>query len=218
MTSSSAERPAPLCEPTPTYHFLRVSTDLLFRVWFRRRVEGREHLPAEGGVVLAANHQSFLDIPLVAMAAPNRHVCFVARESLARSRFLAFIMRECGAVLVRRGTADRTALRSMADHLEAGDCVAVFPEGTRSPDGRVGPFAKGALHVARMVGVPIVPVGIRGAIEALPRSAKIPLPKRVALRFGEAVDSALPDAQERVERAVRAMVGEGRYDSVPPIR
>ena len=201
---------------TVTYHFLTETLNLLFLILFRRRIEGRANLPKEGGVVLAINHQSFLDIPLVAMAS-RRHICFVARKSLSQSRLMEFILERCGSVLVKRGTSDRRALRDMVDHLREGDALAVFPEGTRSQDGRVGNFAKGALHVARIAKVPILPVGIRGAYDALPRTRKYPFPKRVALRFGQAVDSAAPDAQERVEQAVREMVGDGSFDSVPSI-
>src|SRR5262249_29712212 len=100
----------------------------------RLRVEHAHLLPREGGVVVVANHQSFLDIPIVAAAA-RRHVAFVGRDTLTRSRFLAFVMRNSGSILVRRGQADRAALRAMVTHLERGDCVCLFPEGTRSPDG-----------------------------------------------------------------------------------
>ena len=205
-----------LCTRTLTYFFLTTSLNLLFLFWFRRRIEARSNLPKEGGVVIAINHQSFLDIPLVAMAC-RRHVCFVARKSLTQSRFMDFILAQCGSVLVKRGTSDRRALRDMVEHLRRGDALAVFPEGTRSTDGNVGTFAKGALHVARIAKVPILPVGIRGAYDALPRSRAFPFPKRVALRFGQAVDSAAPDAQERVEQAVREMVGDGSFDSVAPL-
>ncbi|MFT5284302.1 MAG: 1-acyl-sn-glycerol-3-phosphate acyltransferase [Planctomycetota bacterium] len=201
---------------TETYFFLTYGCSILYWFLFRRRFENRKNLPKTGGIVLAINHQSFLDIPLVTMAA-RRHVCFVARSSLTQSRIMDFILRRCGAVLVKRGSSDRAALREMVEHLRLGDILAVFPEGTRSSDGQMGEFKKGALHVARIAKVPIMPVGIRGAHEAFSRHAKFPSFKRVALRFGEAVDSSLPDAQEKVEQAVHAMVGDGRYDSVPPV-
>ena len=215
-TESKQPEEATIHTRTVTYHFLTVTLNLLFLIWFRRRIEARENLPKSGGVVLAINHQSFLDIPLVAMAS-RRHICFVARNTLNKSRFMDFILKRCGSVLVKRGTSDRRALREMVEHLRLGDALAVFPEGTRTRDGSVGDFAKGALHVARIAKVPILPVGIRGAFAALPRTRSFPLPKREALRFGQAVDSAAPDAQERVEQAVREMVGDGGFDSVPPV-
>ncbi len=205
-----------ICHQTLTYRFLTISLNLIFLAYFRRRIENRQNLPKQGGVVLAINHQSFLDIPLVAMAC-NRHICFVARQSLEQSSFMKFILRQCGSVLVKRGSSDRRALRAMVEHLKRGDAIAVFPEGTRTVDGQVGNFTKGALHVAKIAKVPVLPVGIRGAYEALPRSRTFPFPKRVALRFGQAVDSAAPDAQERVEQAVRELAGDGSFHGVAPI-
>ncbi len=69
-----------------------------------------------------------------------------------------------------------------------------------------------------MAKVPIVPVGTRGAVEAWPRSRALPAPRKIAVRFGPPIDSALPDAQERLVAAVRSMIGDGRYASVPPTR
>lgn len=197
------------------YRFGRFVSGSFLVAWNRLRVEGREHVPSTGGVLIVGNHQSFLDIPAVAWAA-RRHVAFVARESLARSRFLAWLMRESGAVLVRRGVGDRSALRAMAAHLEAGDCVAVFPEGTRSRDGSLGEFRGGALFVARRAGVPILPVGIRGAVDALPRDARFPRPRRIGVRFGAPVAPDAPDALERARDAIAAMIGDGGFASVPP--
>jgi 1-acyl-sn-glycerol-3-phosphate acyltransferase len=201
---------------TWTYSFLRGLVDVVGRLYFRRRIEGREHVPSEGPVVFASNHQSFLDIPLVAQAT-RRHVCFVARRSLAGSRLLGWIMAQCGAVLVSRGESDRAAVRDMIGHLERGDTVAIFPEGTRTRDGRVGEFQRGALLVARRAGVPIIPIGIRGTFEAWPRGGGFPRPQRLVLRFGAPIDSSLPDAQERVRQAVLDMVGDGRYESLSEI-
>lgn len=182
----------------------------------RLRVEGAEHLPAAGGALIVANHRSFLDIPAIA-AATRRHVGFVARDSLARSRFLAFVMEGSGAILIRRGAADRAALRAMAAHLAAGDLVAVYPEGTRSADGSLGPFRPGALLAARMAGAPIVPAGIRGTDRALGRGARWPrLFVPVGVRFGAPIDPAGADALERARDAVAALIGErgspGRAD------
>jgi 1-acyl-sn-glycerol-3-phosphate acyltransferase len=156
-------------------------------------------------VLIASNHQSFLDIPLVAIAAP-RHVCFVARRSLARSGALAYVMRQCGAVLVEPGKADRTALREMVAHLEAGDCVAIFPEGTRAADGRLQAFKAGALLAARGAKVPIVPCAIRGTFHAWGKGARLPRPRRIELRFGPPVDPAAPDALERTREAIERML------------
>jgi 1-acyl-sn-glycerol-3-phosphate acyltransferase len=141
----------------------------------------------------------------------------VARDSLARSGLLAFVMRECGAVLVRRGQSDRAALRAMVEHLRLGDCLCIFPEGTRSPDGRLQAFHSGALVAARQAEVPLLPIGIRGTFDAWPRAARLPRPRRVALRFGEPVDSGADDALERVRAQIEAMVADGHYASVPPL-
>lgn len=185
-------------------------------LYHRLRVEGREHVPPSGGAVIAANHQSHLDILTVA-ASLRRHIAFVARDTLADQKWLAFTMRGCGAVLIKRGTSDRQALRAMAAHLERGDLIAIYPEGTRTRDGRIGEFKGGALLAARMAKVPIIPLGIRGAFHAWPRAKPLPRPFKIGLRYGPAIDSALPDAQERLIAAVSAMIGDGSYGSVAPI-
>jgi 1-acyl-sn-glycerol-3-phosphate acyltransferase len=213
--SVPGQGPRVLVRPTLTYHVVRICMRLWFRLYFGRRLEGHQRVPQSGGILLVSNHQSFLDIPLISIAT-TRHVSFVARRSLARLRWLDFVMRECGAVLIEPGKPDRAALREMIAHLEAGDAVAIFPEGTRSSDGRLQEFRHGALLAARQAQVPIVPLGIRGTIDAWPRKARLPRPRRVALRFGDPIDSAAPDALEQVRAAIQAMVGSGHYDSVAP--
>lgn len=210
------EREEPIVHKTLVYRFGRFLVASYLRLFHRLRIEGAEHLPREGGALIVANHQSYLDIPAVA-AATRRHVSFVARASLARSRLLAFVMRHSGVVLIQPGKADRAALRSMVRHLQLGDLVTVYPEGTRSPDGRLGDFRAGALLAARTARVPIVPAGIRGTFEALRRDARRPtLGRPVAVRFGPAIDAAAPDALECARQAISAMIGDGRFSSVPP--
>lgn len=195
---------------SPTYRAIRAVMRIVFRLAFRRRIRGLEHLPESGAVMLVANHQSFLDIPLIAVASP-RHVAFVARDSLARSRVLSFIMTSCGVVLVKRGKLDRAVLREMLAHLEGGDCLAIFPEGTRTRDGRVQPFRAGALLAARKARVQIVPVAIRGTFQAWSRAARLPRPAPVSVRFAPAMDAAHPDALEHLQATIDELVGDGLF-------
>lgn len=205
MSAPAAEQ-ALLTHKTLVYSATRLTMAAMLRTYNRARVSGAEHLPSEGPVVLAANHQSLLDIPLIAMAT-RRHVSFVARKTLARSAPLAFLMRQCGAVLVERGTADRRAVGEMIAHLEAGDALAVFPEGTRALDNQVGPFLAGALLAARRAGAPIVPVGIRGTFEVWPRGARLPRPRPVRIAFGPAMGPKEPGALERLRESVGELSG-----------
>lgn len=204
-----SETPSILTHATPGYRFAQWSTWAFGAVWFRESFTGREHLPRAGGVVVVSNHQSFLDIPVLSHAIP-RHVSFVARDSLANFKPLAWLMRTCGAVLIKRGAPDRAALREMAAHLEQGDCLVIFPEGTRTSDGRVQEFKAGALLAARMAKVPLVPCAIRGSFEALPKRALFPRPRKIRVQFGTPIDSTLPDALERAQAAVSGMAGDGR--------
>lgn len=204
--SGPAKGPAP-GEKTWVYRTGRFLTGSCLRLANRLSIKGREHLPREGGVLVVANHQSFLDIPIIATAVP-RHVAFVARDSLADSRALAFVMRESGAILLKRGQADRSAIRAILMHLEAGDCVAVFPEGTRSRDGRLGEFRGGALLAARKAGVPLIPAAIDGALNALPRGASVPRPKKIRVTFGPPIDPHEDDALGHARAEIAKMLGQ----------
>lgn len=192
----------------PGYRLIRAFLVVYLRLWHRLCIEGREHLPREGGVLIVSNHQSFLDIPLVAAAAP-RHVAYVARSTLASSRVVAFLMRQSGSVFVRQNTADRAALEDMIAHLREGDCVAVFPEGTRTHDGSLGPFRPGAAVAARRAGVPVVPLAIFGAFQALPRGRVFPRPLRLAVRFGPPIPGGSEDALARARDAIAGMLADG---------
>jgi len=214
--TSSGEESQLITWSTPVYRLGRLVLGMELVLMHRMKVEGKEHLPDEP-VLLISNHQSYLDIPLVANAYRPRHVCFVARESLARSRFLAFIMRHSGAVLIERGGADRAALNDMVAHLRAGDTVCVYPEGTRSRDGTLGEFKAGALFAAKRARVPIVPVGIRGGVQAQPKGASFPRFERMGLRFGKPLDPRSKEALERARADIQTMIGDGTFASGEPL-
>lgn len=209
---SEAAEPAVLVHKTWAYRAARRLTGVAWSLLFRAGHEEVQRIPAEGPALLCCNHQSFLDIPLVSHLT-RRHIAFVARDSLADSRALGWLMRQCGAVLIARGKPDRAALREMLAHLAAGDLVAVFPEGTRTRDGSLGELRAGALLAARQARAPIVPIGIRGAFEAWPRHALLPRPRRIAARVGTPVDPLAEDALEQVRGQLQALIGDGRYSA-----
>ncbi|MCB9906816.1 MAG: 1-acyl-sn-glycerol-3-phosphate acyltransferase [Planctomycetes bacterium] len=178
-----------------------------FAVWpFPMTIRGRENLPKGQGALIVSNHASFLDIPFVAKAGGRRHVCFVARESLAKNRLLGFIMRSCGAVLIDPKAGDRKALKRVVEHLRAGDLVAMFAEGTRSKDGKLLPFKRGALLAARQAKVPVVPCALIGSHHALGRTMKWPRPARVELRLGPLIDPQGEQALDQVRAWIEAQL------------
>ncbi len=166
------------------YGFLRFWTRLVFVMGFRLRVFGRENVPAVGGVILAANHQSFVDPPLVG-AGLNRPVHFMARKTLFEQFFLfTWLIRSVNAFPVERDRGDVGAVREAMRRLRAGAAVTVFPEATRTHDGGIQDFKPGPFLIASRTGVPVVPTVIDGAFEAWPRSRVLPTPGAVAVAFG----------------------------------
>ena len=194
----------PIGESTWGYRLSRALTHAMLATWNRCRVEGREHLP-EGAAVLVGNHQSFLDIPLVAAACRPRHVVFVARASLAKSRFMDIVMKRCRAILIERESSDRAAMREILANLEEGHLVCVFPEGTRGEDGLVGEFRGGALLAARRSGAPLVPMGLCGMHRILGREHRFPRPAQARARIGVPLGPDTP--LEELRRTVAELAG-----------
>ena len=143
---------------------LRIICLTLFRV----RADGLNHVPPKGGALVVANHQSFLD-PMFAGYALQREMHYMARDSLFRSRFFGALIRSVNAFPVKRATADIGAIKESLRLLKKGNLVLVFPEGTRTRDGSIGPLQPGAVMIACKARVPVVPVAIDGSFNAWPR-------------------------------------------------
>jgi 1-acyl-sn-glycerol-3-phosphate acyltransferase len=168
------------------------------------RAWGVEHVPRRGGVVLAANHQSFLDPPLVG-AALSRQLYFMARRSLFDVPLLGPLIRAVHSFPVERDGADLGAMRKAIRILRAGGGVLLFPEGTRTPDGEVKTFKAGFALLASRARVPIVPAALHGAFEAWPRHRAFPTPgRRISVAYGEALPA--PDRDKAACRAAAAEV------------
>lgn len=204
---------------TLAYRFWRIVFRALLGVLFRLRVEGIEHIPLSGPVVLVPNHLSFLDPPVVGVYCP-RAVRFVARSTLARNRLFGAWMRSVGVLLIDREAPARASLGRSIEALAAGQVLAVFPEGTRSRDGRLHEFKKGILKLLKETGATAVPTGIIGTFEAWPRHRKLPRPHRVLVRYGPPLSAAevcAPGGLERLRQAVAALSGQELAPIVAPV-
>ncbi|MCJ7823165.1 MAG: 1-acyl-sn-glycerol-3-phosphate acyltransferase [Armatimonadetes bacterium] len=172
---------------SPLYRLSRVFLRVLFRLYNRWEVTGREHVPASGGVLLIANHTSYADPPIVG-AACLRPVNFMAKAELFRIPVLAGFIRRTHAFPVRRGSADRAALRQAIRILRAGNVLLVFPEGKRSSDGRLTDLETGAAFIALSGQAQVVPMALVGADGVLPRGRPILMPAKLRVRFGPPLD------------------------------
>ncbi|MFI7212635.1 lysophospholipid acyltransferase family protein [Micromonospora maritima] len=166
------------------------------RLAFRPHVEGLEHIPATGGAIFAGNHLSVADELLLGTVVP-RHLAFWAKSEYfngtgLKGGFSKFVLTGLGAIPVERagGRAALSAFDAAIPVLKAGDLVAVYPEGTRSPDGRLYRGRTGAARLAVAAGVPIIPVGVTGTDKAQPIGTRVPRPGRakITIRFGKPLD------------------------------
>jgi 1-acyl-sn-glycerol-3-phosphate acyltransferase len=152
-----------------------------FLIYLRMQRVGREHLPRSGPLLLAANHRSFLD-PFVIGTLVRRPVYYMAKRELFEKRWQAWILNALGAFPVDRGAGDRDAMRTARAILERGDCVVVFPEGTRTRPGGLGQPRRGIGRLALETGAPVAPVAVLGS-DAVRRGWRI-RPRKVRLRVG----------------------------------
>jgi 1-acyl-sn-glycerol-3-phosphate acyltransferase len=144
------------------YYTGRAFIWIIFSLFFRIKIRGVENLPREGGFILASNHLSYFDPPLVGTWVP-RQVYFMAKQELFKNPLFGNIIKRTNALPLRRGTIDRVALDLCVETLKAGNVLTVFPEGTRAKEGHFLKPKPGIGMVAVRAGCPIVPVLIDGS-------------------------------------------------------
>jgi 1-acyl-sn-glycerol-3-phosphate acyltransferase len=157
---------------------------LVFGVWLRYRARSIENLPTEGGGLVLINHQSFLDPMLVGLPL-RRPVSYLARDNLFRVPVIGWILRQTYVMPINRDAASTASIRNALNRMEHGFLVGLFPEGTRSDDNQVGEFKPGFISLIRRAKVPVYPVGIAGAHDALPRGGLRLFPPPVRVVFGK---------------------------------
>jgi len=163
------------------YWIVRAVLQPFFHIYFRLSRVGREHVPQEGPVIFAANHRSFLD-PFVIATLARRPLYYVAKKELFANRVQAWFLNSLGAFPVDRGNGDTEAMGTARAILERGDCVLIFPEGTRVRPGPLGEPRRGVGRLALETGAPIVPVAVIGT-EDIRRRWRI-RPHKVRVRAG----------------------------------
>lgn len=203
------------------------------RLAFQPAVDGLEHVPRSGGAVLASNHLSVADEYLMGSVVP-RHIAFWAKSEYftrtgLRGWGMRALMRGLGAIAVNRegGRAVLTALDAAIPALRSGDLVGVYPEGTRSPDGRLYRGRTGVARLALLADVPIVPVGVLGTDTMQPIGRKLPtLGAEVSIRFGKPLDfggrplesSYLRAITDEVMDAIQQLTGQEYVSRYAPRR
>jgi 1-acyl-sn-glycerol-3-phosphate acyltransferase len=166
------------------YVIVRAILQPVFHVYFRMRRLGREHVPRSGPVIFAANHRSFLD-PFVIGCLTRRPVYYVAKKELFAHPVVGWLLNRLGAFPIDRGAGDQQAMDTARRILERGDCVVIFPEGTRTRPGPLHAPRRGVGRLALQTGAPVVPVAVFGT-EGVRRGWRI-RPHRVTIRCGRAL-------------------------------
>ncbi len=194
-----------------TYRVARALVLSTFKVLFRVRVHGKEHVPSRGVYIAAASHRSAADVPFAAFVT-RRRLRFLAKQELFGTWIGRRLFGALGAIPVHRHGVDRAALRALGDVLASGEPVAIFPEGTRHAGPTLGPLLDGVAYVALRAGVPILPVGIGGSERLRAGTRWRRHPARVVVVIGApvvAASGASPgrrrDVVELTERLTEAL-------------
>ena len=160
---------------------------IVYRGYCRRRIFHPERVPMTGSLILAANHASFIDPPLVGSSI-IRPINYLARESLFRYPGIGALLRSWSAVPVDRDGRNPRGMKVVIDRIKAGAGVVLFPEGTRTHDGKLQPGKSGIGLVVIKTTAPVVPVRVFGTFEAYGRDVRFPRPFPIAVKYGYPMD------------------------------
>jgi 1-acyl-sn-glycerol-3-phosphate acyltransferase len=193
------------------YSFFRSMFRFFFSFFFRWQVIGTEHIPKEGPVILCANHISLWDPPLLG-AGIDRQVHFMAKEELFHIPVISYFIKKFGAFPVKRGAGDRSAIRTALKLLEDGKIFGIFPEGTRSKTGELGPGKTGVALFALKSNAAVIPVAIVGPYKLF-RPITIVYGKPIDLsqqRAGKGGSEALKETTDLIMQHIKELLDQHR--------
>lgn len=212
---SSQQTPVPKMTFLKARWFWLISciTWVLFMIFYRMKITGREHRVPTGPVLYVANHQSFWDPVIVAAAANPRAMFSMARSTLWDTKWVGWIISSLNAIPVEQGAGDIRSIRKCVAVLKAGESLVLYPEGARTEDGEVHEFAKGIMLLIKQGKPTVVPIGIQGAFEVWRRGQKLPkLTGNIRVAMGKPIPSqelvavSADEAVKRLEDEVKALV------------
>ena len=191
------------------------------RAYWRIRVTGRENLPRKGGVILASNHQSGLD-PVVVGGVLRRPIYWLAKVEYVITPKVAWFFKSVGVIPVNRDAPEHEALEHAANCIRSGKQFGIYPEGTRSPDGRVYKGYTGVARIAEMTNAPVIPIAAINTREALPKGKILAKPLKCEVRIGAPMYFKMPSGEDpheayrrftdEVTDAIAALAGKERVD------
>jgi 1-acyl-sn-glycerol-3-phosphate acyltransferase len=203
--------PAPAGPDRPGW--LWKTAQALVRIWttvaFDLKVYGVRNVPRTGGVLVVANHQSLLD-PLLLGVQHGRGMSYMAKSELFRNRFFGGLIRRLGAFPVKQGSGDVGAIKETVGRLQEGRMLNIFPEGSRTETGEIGPMLPGAALVIRRMGpgVKVVPAAIDGSYLAWPKGQRLWRSRPVKVVYGPALDMTGLKGEQiltRIDKAIRTL-------------
>jgi len=204
-----------------TYRFCRLLCRYAAILTLKVRYYGLHNVNKKGPAILVSNHQSFFDPPLVGLSLP-REACFMARDSLFHNPLFGKLITHLNAFPVRRGKADIGAVKEALRRLKRGELLVLFPEGTRSMDGKIQPLLPGFVGIAKKSKAPIIPTLIDGAFQVWPRSRLLPQTGDVVVEYGrpimpnEYADMTVEELMDRIRNRMLAI--QSRWHTKIPHR
>ncbi|MDF1808683.1 MAG: lysophospholipid acyltransferase family protein [Phycisphaerales bacterium] len=200
------------------YDLIRESALLILQLIYRMKRVRVKNVPREGAVLLIANHQSFLDPPIVSSAIRHRHTDFLARGGLFKFKPFGWVISKLHASPIKQGAGDAGAMKATIVKMKEGKMMLVFPEGSRTEDGEMHEFQRGIAVLLKRADCTVVPVGIDGAFDAWPRTRRFPriFTKRIVVCFGEPIESnelmsnGTDSAIETLRSSVSVLVEEAK--------
>lgn len=186
------------------YHAFKWSVvSPVIHTYLRGRIYGAENVPMEGPLLVVSNHASDFDPPIVSSCV-RRPVAFMAKEELFRIPVLKQAIELYGAYPVKRGAADRSAIRSAINCLADGWAVGVFLQGTRTPDARIPEPKLGAALIAAKAKVPLLPVSLWGTQAIFSQDSSVPRPAPITVRIGQLINAPTSSKREELEAITQA--------------